>query len=840
MLHSRRCLVPALIGALLSVSASTVPALAATLTVLNIEVTQAIQTTTNTIGLVANRGTTVRATVTISGTAAPVANVSGRLHVFISGVEITPVAGLLPVNAPWTAPLVPQRNNENDTLNFELPAPSGISASAGVTFTVNLTVPVGDTAVSLTTPNLSFVNRTAPLLYFTRINYTPSTLGLPAIATVQAGVGDAFVRGILPVDESTPTLYQEGLFPTLPYSGDSNGDGRLDALGADGNNLLSLLASCRQLIVNSGVGASDRIFLYGWINENPIDGNGLGQVNGRNAFGNTQAIRYQRSYAHELTHNLGFTHNAGGTPIVETGWDLGGRLVNNPAGNNVTGRVKPSTLFDIMDAGLLTNQAWIHAGRPAGSSYTQFLTLPTLAPDAPDDFATEMLVVQGIFDRSGERLLQLKPVFRYPWRSQPTRVQRRDQLPFAVRLETETGPLTVPFDPLVADDGGKESAVFGFFEVMIPVRGAVRSLTITNASGTRNFGGFQSSTVTPRVEITSPARGTTLGSAARVTARLATAPGENRLYQAAYSWDGGQSFVPIAVDLREPVFTFDATAVPSSAGNGVIRIFVSDGLNMSFTDVDRLTTPGLKIDSILNAANYRLAGVSPGEIVSIFGQGIGPATPQSFTLNAAGLVDTTLAGTRVLFDGQPAPVLYASSRQINAVAPYGISSKAQVDVLVEFGGAKTNSKSMRVVSAMPGLFTSNGSGSGQGAILNENLSINSASNPAAKGSIIVIYATGEGMTNPPGIDGKPASAPLNAPVLPVSVSIGGLSADVRYAGAAPGLVAGVIQVNAVIPQWRAANQPHICSSSRLAPNSRAGAISTRDISSSRASKLSGS
>src|SRR5262245_47505638 len=93
-----------------------VSAFAVDLTVNNIEVTQAIQTTTNTIQLVAQRSTAVRATIGVSGSAVPVSGVTGRLHVFVDGSEITPVAGVTPINAPFTAPLSPQRANENDTL----------------------------------------------------------------------------------------------------------------------------------------------------------------------------------------------------------------------------------------------------------------------------------------------------------------------------------------------------------------------------------------------------------------------------------------------------------------------------------------------------------------------------------------------------------------------------------------------------------------------------------------------------------------------------------------------------------------------------------------------------
>jgi uncharacterized protein (TIGR03437 family) len=83
--------------------------------------------------------------------------------------------------------------------------------------------------------------------------------------------------------------------------------------------------------------------------------------------------------------------------------------------------------------------------------------------------------------------------------------------------------------------------------------------------------------------------------------------------------------------------------------------------------------------------------------------------------------------------------------------------------------------------------------------LNEDGPVNSTSNPAAKGSIVVLYGTGEGQTSPTGVDGRLALNVFPKPVLPVSVRIGGRVAEVLYFGAAPGLVAGVSQANVRIP-----------------------------------------
>jgi uncharacterized protein (TIGR03437 family) len=105
------------------------------------------------------------------------------------------------------------------------------------------------------------------------------------------------------------------------------------------------------------------------------------------------------------------------------------------------------------------------------------------------------------------------------------------------------------------------------------------------------------------------------------------------------------------------------------------------------------------------------------------------------------------------------------------------------------------------VASAPGIFTL---GQGQGAILNEDGTANSPRNPAQKGSIIAIFATGEGQTRPAGVDGKIAAAPLPAPMLPVTITLNGVDVTPLYAGSAPTLVGGVLQVNVRVPADAAA------------------------------------
>jgi uncharacterized protein (TIGR03437 family) len=102
-----------------------------------------------------------------------------------------------------------------------------------------------------------------------------------------------------------------------------------------------------------------------------------------------------------------------------------------------------------------------------------------------------------------------------------------------------------------------------------------------------------------------------------------------------------------------------------------------------------------------------------------------------------------------------------------------------------------------VAAAKPGIFTN---GQGQGAILNEDWSINSATKPAQRGRYVMIYATGEGVTTPPGVDGRVTGTPLPTAVAACSATIGGQAATVTYCGEAPGFTAGVVQVNALVPE----------------------------------------
>ena len=176
------------------------------------------------------------------------------------------------------------------------------------------------------------------------------------------------------------------------------------------------------------------------------------------------------------------------------------------------------------------------------------------------------------------------------------------------------------------------------------------------------------------------------------------------------------------------------------------------------------------VNSVENAGSYQSGAVSPGEILSIFGSGFN-------------------ADAKVSFDSTAAPILYAGAGQINLVAPYEIAGKTSTRLTVNVDGATSPPQTLAVAAAAPGIFI----------VLNQDYSINSASNPATQNSVLVLYATGEGQTNPPGVDGKIAGDVQPKPLLPVSVAVGGKNAILQYAGAAPHFIAGALQINAQLP-----------------------------------------
>ena len=209
--------------------------------------------------------------------------------------------------------------------------------------------------------------------------------------------------------------------------------------------------------------------------------------------------------------------------------------------------------------------------------------------------------------------------------------------------------------------------------------------------------------------------------------------------------------------------------------------------------------PSLTAAGVLNAASYASGPVAPGEILSLFGSAIGPPLGVAGEFTNPRVIADSLEGVHVFFDGVPAPVLYGSSKQVNTVVPFSVAGHASTQLQVEYLGVFTAPVTLPVTLTASGVFSRFATGTGAAAVLNQDGTINSVVNPAHRGDAVSIFATGAGSTTPASYDGLLNAAPLPMPNASVSVTIGGAASHVSFAGAAPELIAGALQINAQIP-----------------------------------------
>ena len=248
--------------------------------------------------------------------------------------------------------------------------------------------------------------------------------------------------------------------------------------------------------------------------------------------------------------------------------------------------------------------------------------------------------------------------------------------------------------------------------------------------------------------------------------------------------------------------TISATPANLTPGpySGVITVTAPGATNnpqtVSVLLIVGAAAPSIAVTSVANSASGASGAIAPGEIVTIKGNGLGPANGVSFSVDpSTGMVDTTLAGTSVLFGSFAAPITYTSAGQINAIVPYEIAGQSQVTMQVQYQSAMSAGTTLQVASAAPGAFAFSGTGSGQAVAANQDGSFNGASSPAAPASYVTIYFTGGGETNPPGVTGSVTGAVLKWLMQAVSVTVGNVPATVAFDGAAPTFVDGVDQLN---------------------------------------------
>jgi uncharacterized protein (TIGR03437 family) len=263
----------------------------------------------------------------------------------------------------------------------------------------------------------------------------------------------------------------------------------------------------------------------------------------------------------------------------------------------------------------------------------------------------------------------------------------------------------------------------------------------------------------------------------------------------------GRNSTPISAGIIATV-SFQMPAGTSSLVSplGIMNAVASDPTGY-FVPVQVTNTNGTPVVlAVVNAGSYAAGPISPGEMVVIWGSSLGAPAVTPLQVGSDGQIATSLSGTSVLFDGEPAPLVYSSQNQTSAMVPYGVDGNSETSIQVEYEGIRSAPFIAGVVKSSPGLFTLNTSGQGQGAILNQDGAVNGPANPASRGSVVSVFGTGGGQTVPAcGLGRMADPVDTRSVQLPVTASIGDQDAKVLYAGSAGGQVCGLLQVNLRVP-----------------------------------------
>jgi uncharacterized protein (TIGR03437 family) len=231
---------------------------------------------------------------------------------------------------------------------------------------------------------------------------------------------------------------------------------------------------------------------------------------------------------------------------------------------------------------------------------------------------------------------------------------------------------------------------------------------------------------------------------------------------------------------------------------------VSGGLTLSGSVAAANTpTPMVFEGGITNAASGAPI-IAPGAFIAIYGADMGGGV----IATSSTPFPTLLGTTQAFLGGESLPLFFTSGGQVDAIVPYDIAASSSHQLIVQNGNALSQPQTVTVAAARPGVFTQNQTGSGPGAILelkpDGSEPLNTAANPASAGQALIIFCTGLGTVSPPVAAGSAAPiATLSYTDNIVTAKVGGIDAQVPFAGLAPGFV-GLYQVNVIVPSGIAA------------------------------------
>ncbi len=585
MSHPRHRGRRALAAGAAALAAALAPAAAAQdLAIDDVEITQAIRFfSTPTI---ADNVTFVRVFVETPDTDEPVPDVDAVLEVFIDGVEaeFSPIRS---INGPIVSPSLPSADDLNDHLNFWFIAPEAEDVQFRVVLNPSLRVPETDLSNNVweSTFPTDFECRAEVDVVYVPIDYQPGGAGEPSAALIEPGVGDGFLRGIF---KAGAWNYHRSPLGPLTWSQDINGSN---------NALLNTLRDIRTSQLPSA-GYPVPEFVYGWLPGNPFSGNGQAiGIPGDVGFGNTQASRHQRTFAHEIGHLFGEFHNSeeSNTLSIDVEHHLRDPL-------NV-----PQIRFDELDvmvAGQQTSVAWVSSATFNNAVNDSRLACSGL--DAPggggagDADRAPMLRVSGEVNHV-EGTVRLDPAMLFPatiaddGRADGTvEVVLRDAAGRELWRVREAAGHTRACcaDPNHVRDTSP-------LHVLVPAapRGIeVATIEVVDVASGDLLAAIDRSPSAPVVE----AFGTELADlgggagvrdfvageafAAPTTIRWsAVDPDGDALTAALFYSPDGEAWLPFRADLTGGAFDLDPEAMPRSEA-GRLRLIVSDGLNATIVE----------------------------------------------------------------------------------------------------------------------------------------------------------------------------------------------------------------------------------------------------------------